>query len=571
MGVPEAVVEAACLVLSLAAVLPLLTPGHLWAHDAGAHLFRLSEVARALSEGVLYPRFLPDAYGGLGGPILNFNPTAPYYLPALLVLAGIGPIAALKIAAGAAMIAGGLAVRVLARPHLGRAGAAVAGLAYVFLPYRIANLYVRMAYSELVAMVVLPLALAAARRAARSPSPRRIGAAGIALGLLPATHFPTSVLGVPLVLLYALASSRRGRRARGAASAAALLGVALAASAFAWLPALAEQGQTHYEESTAGYDHYGHHFLSWPQLLSVKWGFGPSMPGSCDQMSFQIGWAHLLGLGVSLAAAAARSARARPIALLCAAVAAVGSFLMLGPARPLWDRLPILQDVQFPWRFLGIVGLATSLAVGLAAALPGAPAGAAAGAASQPRRPWIVRTATAVMIVVVVGACVPYLKSRRGDGKDADFTPEAIRRQYFGELKFQPREVSALRFRPEGPRAALLGGGTASIVEERTHRTAVEVDAPAPATLRLHLFATPGWRAWSGGEELPLRAEAGTGLVLVEVPAGRRRVDLRFGNTPVRRAGWVLSAAGVLAGLGLILRGRAPGPASRPSARRRGG
>src|SRR5262245_5205024 len=87
-------------VLALVALHPLLTPGYLLGHDTGAHLFRSAEVARALKEGVLYPRFLPDAYNGLGGPILDFNPVLPYYCPAVLILLGVGPIAALKMASG---------------------------------------------------------------------------------------------------------------------------------------------------------------------------------------------------------------------------------------------------------------------------------------------------------------------------------------------------------------------------------------------------------------------------------------------------------------------------------------
>ena len=552
-AVPAPVVEAVCFVLSLIALYPLLTPGYIWGHDTGAHLFRIAEVARALHEGVLYPRFLPDAYGGLGGPILNFNPVAPYYVPALLVILSFGPIAALKISAGAMMIAGGVAVRILARPHLGRAGAAVAGFAYVYLPYRIANLYVRMAYSELAAMVILPLAMAAARRAARQPSPPQVAMVALGMGILLATHFPTSVIGIPAVFLYTLWSVRRGGHLRAMAVFAIAFALALMMSAFSWLPAITEQGQTHYQDSTAGYDNYAHHFLGWPQLFTPEWGFGQSLPGSRDQMSFQIGWVHVLALLVGVAAAF-RFRLIRPLISFCALITVAGSILMLGVTKPLWDRLWILQNIQFPWRILALVGIGTSLAAGVASVLPAIAAESAsrispAPAAGRSRTLAGRRSAIALLAgtaLIVAAACLPYLEVRRGEGKDSDFTPEAIRRQYLGEVKFQPKEVARIKFVPDGPRASLLAGGTAAIVEEKTHRMSVEVDSPGPTTLRLHLFHTPGWKARIDRDELSVRGEPGTALVLVDVPAGRHRVNLRFSDTPVRRVGWILSGAGLL-------------------------
>jgi len=557
---PPLAAEALALLLSLIALHPLLAPGYQWGHDTGAHLFRAAEVARAMGEGVVYPRFLPDAYGGLGGPILNFNPVLPYYMPALLILLGVGPIAALKIAAGTAMIAGGVAVAILARPHAGRIGAAVAGLAWVYLPYRIADLYVRMAYSELVAMIFFALALAAARRAARRATPKRIAVLAAAMALILATHFPSCVIGLPAILLYALVSSPPGRRTRGALSFGAALALALALAAFSWLPAITEQAGTHYEDSTSGYDNYGNHFLEWPQLFSTAWGFGQSLPGSRDQMSFQIGWAHLLAVAAAIAAAVRVRRLRRVVAFACGMVAAA-SFFMLGASRPIWDRLVLLQNVQFPWRLLMLTGIGTSIAAGIAAGQPFLP-GSAGPRGGGGARSSIVRLLPAIVLsLLLAAACFPYLKARGGEGSDADFTPEAIRSQYFGELKFQPKEVETMRFRPRGPRAGLLGAsggplasGSAAIADERTERLIVDVEAPEPATLRLLLFDTPGWRARIDGVEAKVRTEPRTALVLVDVPEGRHRVDLRFGRTPVRTAALVLSILGAVAAAVLLIR-----------------
>ncbi|MBI3449237.1 MAG: hypothetical protein HY049_10020 [Acidobacteria bacterium] len=541
--------EAAFLLLSLGALGPLVTVAFPWGHDTVAHLFRVAETARALGEGVLYPRFVPDAFGGLGGPILDFNPVLPYYLPALLVLLGAGPIVSLKIAAGGTVLAAAIAAAIFARPHAGRSGAAITGLAYVYLPYRIADVYVRMAYSELFAMAVLPLALASTRRAVRHPSARAIGTAAAVTSLIPASHFPSTVIGLPLVAAYALFSSRRGARARSVLAAAASLALALALAAFVWVPALADLPGTHYEEGAKGPDWYGDHFLEAPQLFSTAWGFGASVPGTADHMSFQMGWAHV-ALLLAAIAAAALTGRGRAAVGFAALLAVGGSTLTLSITRPLWDRLHVLQNVQFPWRFLMVVGLGTSLAAGMATFT----------IAASARGRLVVQIAVAALLVA---ACVPYLKARQGSGSDADFTREAMQAKYFGDPKFQPKEVERLHFLPEGPRAAIVDaagdampGSAATIVAERTHGMTVQVDSPADATLRVHLFATPGWRADSDGVAARLRAEPGTALVLVDVPAGRHRVDLRFADTPARRGAWLLSAFAAAATAFALLRRR---------------
>ena len=166
------------------------------------------------------------------------------------------------------------------------------------------------------------------------------------------------------------------------------------------------------------------------------------------------------------------------------------------------------------------------------------------------------RTVPVVVMAVVVAACLPYLQSRKGEGVDADFTPEAFRQRYFGELKFQPVEVATPRFRPRGARAALAGEGEARITEEATHRMSVKISAPAPTTLRLHLFSSPGWSATLDGKSAPVTSQAGTGLVMVQVPAGASELSLRYRNTPVRLAGWIISGVALTVSAGMALAGR---------------
>src|SRR4029450_9583380 len=94
--------------------------------------------------------------------------------------------------------------------------------------------------------------------------------------------------------------SRSTRAERGSSPRRLLASVALGfgLSAFFWLPATLERGSTEFDRSVgpASYFFYGHHFIELRQLWETRWGFGESLPGSTDGMSFQLGRLHWIGL-----------------------------------------------------------------------------------------------------------------------------------------------------------------------------------------------------------------------------------------------------------------------------------
>src|SRR5690606_26560961 len=104
--------------------------------------------------------------------------------------------------------------------------------------------------------------------------------------------------------------------------------------------------------------HWRLHLVAPGQLLWSPWGYGISVEGTADGMSFAIGPLHLV-----LAAAGAivalrspqRSERARATA--GAALAAGGAWLATAWSAPLWERLPLLQYMAFPWRALMLPSL----------------------------------------------------------------------------------------------------------------------------------------------------------------------------------------------------------------------
>ena len=90
------------------------------------------------------------------------------------------------------------------------------------------------------------------------------------------------------------------------------------------------------------------------------------------------------------------------------------------------------------------------------------------------------------------------------------------------------------------------------------------VEMETPGVVRIHELYFPGWQVFVDGEPAAAGISQPHGLLEVQVPAGRHRIDARMGATPARTAGAVISWSVLLFVLGLLawVRGRAAGPNS---------
>jgi len=149
------------LVLALVpATLFLLPAGYFASSDGMIHLYRLFELDRAIGEGVFFPRWFPLAAYGYGLPVLNYYPPLMYYLAEVFHLLGAGYIAAIKLTIATTFALAAFSMFLLARAWLSARAAFVAAIAYAYSPYLLSDAYVRGNFPEMLAMSLLPLALA---------------------------------------------------------------------------------------------------------------------------------------------------------------------------------------------------------------------------------------------------------------------------------------------------------------------------------------------------------------------------------------------------------------------------
>ena len=390
------------LLLCAIAAAPLLKPGYFWgAHDARHDVYFIFEYNRAVSGGDWLARWAPDFSWGYGYPFfLIYGPFTSFLGMLLVRFLGMGYPQAVEMLFAIAILASGLAMYGYVRSWLGRNAALVAAVAYVFIPYRLVEVYVRASLAEYVALIWLPLILWGVRSAFESTrlnSGRSIlwpivGTA-LAYGGLMLTSNLVALIFTPLLAIYALilllnrlneeqpirqwskesffpliANTIR-------VSAAPLVGLLLGLliSAFFWLPALAEGSLVNQEQWYGGYYNPELHFVYPHQLFAPGWGFGISEPGPDDiqqgALSFQLGAVPVvLSILALIGMRRIRSGRRRELKFLWLWLL-LAIFLMLPVSVWAWRNIGFVSFAQFPWRWLMLAALPLAVLSGSAALL----------------------------------------------------------------------------------------------------------------------------------------------------------------------------------------------------------
>lgn len=580
--------------LSLFALGPLLQPGYFWgAHDARHHVYFLFEWDRSVQEGIWWPRWSPDFCFGYGYPFFNIYGPLATMIGEVFHLLGAGYVQAVKMVFALAIVAAAATMYGFARRLWGPRAGFLTSLAYTYAPYHILDVYVRAALPETLSLAFLPLVLWGFYETVDRP---RLGAvlwAGAAYAGLMLTSNAIALMFSPVLGLYLMALVVRrvlrdqpprawSREAAWPLTANLLhvglpsflgLAVGLGLSATFWLPAATEFRYVRTDQWYAGRYDYRDDFVYPFQLLGPYWGFGTSVAGPDDEVSFQMGTVPVVLGTVSLAAGLRRRRRGFGHVLFFAAVTAGSAFLMTWASAPLWEALSPVRFAQFPWRYQVLLTPALSL-------LAGSLLAPSEGARVSPAQGRSLVTTCLLGLLVLLGS-YPYLQAEVvEEPKEGPVSLAALMRfqQWSDEMtgatvwtKEIPRWSPMADLHVAGQSVTTLvdyaaippGGvlGVHSLEMGSIHEKVWVYAADDQQQVIFYRFYYPGWRAYILDEEteevlaeVPIHTVGPEGRMAVRVPAGRHILLLRFEDTPVRKVGKAISAA---TGLAILLVGAA--------------
>ena len=595
--------------LSLFSIGPLLQPGYFWeAHDARHSVYFLYELDRGIQDGVLYPRWQPDFAFGYGYPFFNIYGPLASYAGEVWHLLGFDFTGSVKIVFGLSIVASGLAMYGFVRQTLGKGQDSVAGkqaalvaaVAYMVIPYRLVDIYVRAALAESVAYVFVPLVLWAAWAAIRRPRLANVLGLAVSYGALMFTSPLVTLLLTVILFFYLLALDLAkvndeqpwGRLSResvlpwlghvGHVLAPAAFGLALGIglSAVFAIPAVTENRFVRVDQWYGGRYAWGGDFVEFFQLFSPSWGTGVSVPGPDDQVSFQLGIVPavlcLFGLVVVLRrhrSGPAGDKSAVRLAAFFVGLTAVVVWLMLAASAPLWKALPLARLVQFPWRLLAVTTVSMAFLCGVTARglqperdpAQAAPSGGAGVAV------------TLALVALLILSSLPYMQAKTSE-QPASMVGLMQFQQSSDEMTGSTAWVTDIpRWSPIADlyiagepltskinytylyRQAQTGKIAAETLELHTNRELIAYSASDPALITFNTFYYPGWRAYLLDEdtgrpvqELSIATRGKLGLITVRVPAGEGQVLLRFEDTPIRKASTAITFASLALALALV-------------------
>lgn len=533
---------------ALAALLsaPMLILGIIVASSSPHSLIWATQFAEQFRAGILYPRWLADSFHGLGAPTFYFYGPLTFWLDALVntISFNVLPVShRLGVTSSLILYSSGLAMYAwLRRETRSRTASVVGAAAYMAAPYHMLDLYVRGALAEYSAYAVLPLVMLAIRLVADG---RRRGLLLLSLSYaaLLMTHLPTSLLAtvtvVPSYVLFRawrLGERRLAISLVGRAAFAGVLGIGLAAIYL--VPALSLQ------EWISSEVLWAYRPENWLALAPERW-IEPSPHFVMHFVTFLIVSALLVSLGLcamwslTVADKSRRAEVAFWVAMILTLVALVAGLV------PWFWSLPLVGQVQFPWRLLLILEFAVITALCLAFT----------GAWKVYRgSDWVSGTVAATLLLAAAAALMPgvrLLADSTASRIESTASGPPLRRfeanEYlprgYGQIGTQGLPELGAELLPTVPRIACVPAATVCQAKDGGFGAlAIVVESPMPTTVTVRRFSFPGWRVSAG---FPVVA-TNWRLVSFVAPAGRTKTSLERMLLPAEKWGMAISGLSVV-------------------------
>ncbi len=611
----------ALFVLGLAAVRPLFARGNQLAcsDDITFHILRLAQYDHLFRQGVFFTRWAPDMAFGYGFPLFNFYAPLSYYFAEFFSLIVAGDLnLGIRLTFAFGIIASGVTIYFLAKEFFSQPAAFVAAVAYMYAPYQGYDVYFRGNLAESFAWWLMPLSLLFMARLVRSNDWRWAAPTIISFAAVILSHNAFALLFSPLLTLFAVwlivakqtASEAQWRLAEWSKVVIVLV-FGLALTTFFWLPALIEREFVHTDRLLVPptFVYWGN-FVTLRELLALPRTVHPDLINPSIPRALGIPQTVLALLSLLVFIKSASHRIQKWLVTFFAAATVVTGFLMLPASEPVWDVVPLLEFVQFPWRFLGITALTLAFlsAAGIDAILPSkviieqfanrpspnpsrgegngpTSLGLMSTMLTLPHR-WgrlgggIGSTAEQILgtnqpaadthqknygwiawliIPIIVVSALYWFDPRYCKGNEAPTVADIIELESWSNTigttakgEYLPKTADRLPPEPYSTPFSVADGIMLTEVSREPLSFKAQSNGAEPFELTVNVFDYPGWTATLNGEPTPTTPSDEFGLITLNVPAGEQTIDVTFRETPFRRrANWV-SAFALLGLVGLF-------------------
>ncbi len=505
------------LLLCLPIIRPFLSRGYFPTQDGEWAVVRLAEMHRELKDGQFPPRWAGYLNHGYGYPLFLFTYPFPYYLAEFFHLTGFSLISAIKAIFILSVIGSAVCMYFLGRKLWGEGGAWLSVATYLYAPYRMTNLFVRGAIGESLAFVFYPLLLFLIYAFKDRVSWRLILATSLGVAAFLLTHNASVILFAPVLILwiwFVWKDLDRSKRWNFGLS----LGLGLLISAHFWLPAIVEKKFIALSATPLA-DKLSN-FVLFQELFLSPWQFSTRPP---LLLGFIL---TILGIVGGIILVRQREQKFNRIRWILVGIT-LFSFLMLFSISHLLWQLPLLGEIDFPWRMLSVVSFLLALLSGAMALKIKS------------------KLLLIFLILVAVGLNLQYIQTQPMFQKSDEYyaTNDATTTSADELMPVWVRKKPANR-----PEKTFIGFTNSQVTVNKD--TAVTKDLTITTrgeSLVFNQVYFPGWTAFVDDQVVELNKMEHTGLMSIQVPSGAHTVRFNFTRTPTRIIADILSILGLLA------------------------
>jgi len=510
----------------------------------------------ALQEGVAYPRWMPEEFWDYGSPTFILYYPLPFYLVALLNLFAGSIVEAMNLAKLLSHFLAGVGIYFLVRKFYPGRYALLAAVFYLVYPFNLLQMYVTGSLATSIAQAWYAPILLALCRFEESRERRHLVYTGLCYGGLLLTHLISAYMFCFVLAAVVTFRSVANKSRRCLLAFPAILTIGGLVSAAYLLPLLWEGKYLRVKALVTGSSGflYSRPFLSESMINNL-----PAEPFM--RVYYQLYHLEILLLfAITLYSLAwtfkyqrcgeEAERRYLPLTWFLISVSLFTLVLLFEISNWLWEYIPFFNYIQVPARWISITAFTVSLVVPFSFH-----------AHELTLSPRLYRCFVIFIFASLAIIDLRYItrahRFTEGDllhKRPAKWPPEHL-----------PAGVDLKRLRQEAAleKASVIAGkGRAEVLEWQSAKRSLSIAAQKPVTVRLRTMNFPGWRAYLDGRPVGTASTSGSQAIMVEVPAGKHRLQLIFEDTAVRMLGKGISLCSllILAAVLLVDRRRSGGP-----------
>lgn len=538
------------ILIIIPALLPLLNEGFFAVHD-NTQVERVFQMKKSLQDGHFPVRWVEDLGYGYGYPIFNFYAPLPYYFGGVISLIISNSLIATKIMFAVGTVLSFFTMYWFASRFTNIYGGIAAGVIYLYFPYHAVNIYVRGAVGEFFAYAFMPLVFWAIYYIDKNLNSKekfklqilKTVLLSTPIALVVISHnlsaFMMGIFLIPYIIFFLFKAKRKKEFLLLIFT---LFTSAFLLSAFYILPAVFESQLTNVSSQIEGGAVYYDNFVCLIQLWYSQWGFGGSIPGCTDGLSFSLGRINIFLIGIAFLMFVYSYIKTRKTTneIIFWVLLVFSVLIMLPLSKLFWDIVPFTEYLQYPWRFLNFAGLFISLLVAFLLLK--------------------IKDKNIIIFILflVIGGQL-YFNVKLFKPVDSN----TLSNSYFENIEHIRWETSKIsdEYMPEGfskPESSddvpkdLVGPSTGSLVVTNHKTGYIELLYSGPAgKLVINKAYFPSWNAYVNGSVTEIKKEE-KGMS-IDVSEGKSNIVLKISSTPIQILGNILTAIGIVLILAVII------------------